>query len=273
MLITDAAVRETAANLAQSLGGDWVIDPEAPVDGAAHLIYSDGRGISFRPLFGGTTVQLWITGNAAPPPPDGATVAERAVYEAQLAARLPEGHRYNKSTALVTEDDEDPEHLILRTLEDELLPAFEYKPRYVGHQPWIELFDNALADVAAERAAPPASGSNHEDSEPEHAGGDEADQEVEREPAPEADEDRQPEGDAGEETPQQTTPPDDEPEPEATQPSSPGADAGPESPPEPSPADDVSGEADDQPAAETTPAKKRRPRSRTTKRAPKASTT
>ncbi|MDX3130605.1 hypothetical protein PV367_12555, partial [Streptomyces europaeiscabiei] len=62
MLITDAAVREAAANLAQSLGGDWVIDTAAPADGAAHLVYSDGRGISFRPIFGGTTVQLWITG-------------------------------------------------------------------------------------------------------------------------------------------------------------------------------------------------------------------
>ncbi|MDX2881131.1 hypothetical protein, partial [Streptomyces ipomoeae] len=35
MLITDAAVRETAATIAQSLGEGWVIDPEAPADGAA----------------------------------------------------------------------------------------------------------------------------------------------------------------------------------------------------------------------------------------------
>lgn len=69
MLITDAAVREAAANLAQSLGGDWAIDTAAPADGAAHLVYSDGRGISFRPIFGGTTVQLWITGSAAPRSP------------------------------------------------------------------------------------------------------------------------------------------------------------------------------------------------------------
>uniref|UniRef100_UPI000AB1ABA3 hypothetical protein n=1 Tax=Streptomyces torulosus TaxID=68276 RepID=UPI000AB1ABA3 len=69
MLITDAAVRETAATIAQSLGEDWVIDPEAPADGAAHLISTDGKGISFRPIFGGTTVQLWITGSAPPPPP------------------------------------------------------------------------------------------------------------------------------------------------------------------------------------------------------------
>ncbi|MFG2022272.1 hypothetical protein [Streptomyces sp. NPDC048825] len=270
MLITDAAVRETAANLAQSLGDDWVIDPEAPADGAAHLIYSDGRGVSFRPLFGGTAVQLWITGNAAPLPPNGATLAERAAYEAQIAARLPEGHRYNKSTTLVTEGDEDPEHLILRTLEDELLPAFEYKPRYVGHQPWIELFDNALADVAAERDAPPTSANTNEDSGPEHAESTVADQEAEHEPAPEVDENRQPEDVAGEEAPHEATTPDAEPE--VTQPLSPEAEAEPESPPEPSSADEISGEADDQPAVKTSPTKKRRPRSRTTKHVPKAST-
>ncbi|MFI1436546.1 hypothetical protein [Streptomyces lydicus] len=151
MLITDAAVRETAATLAQSLEGDWILDPEAPADGAAHLISSDGRAISFRPIFGGATVQLWITGNAAPTLLDDATPAELAAHEAHIAARLPEGHRYNKATTLVTDDEEDPAVIILRTLEDHLLPAFEYKPRYVGHRPWIDLFDNALAAVTAER--------------------------------------------------------------------------------------------------------------------------
>ncbi|MGW1064332.1 hypothetical protein ACWD4F_07450 [Streptomyces aureus] len=155
MLITDAAVRETAVNLAQSLGGDWVIDAEAPADGAAHLIYSDGRAVSFRPIFGGATVQLWITGNAAPALPQGATPAERAAHEAHTMARLTEGHRYNKATTLVTEDDEEPAAIILRTLQD-LLPAFEHKPRYVGHQPWIDVFGNALAAVTAERNPSPA---------------------------------------------------------------------------------------------------------------------
>lgn len=156
MLITDAAVREAAANLAQSLGGDWAIDTAAPADGAAHLVYSDGRGISFRPIFGGTTVQLWITGSAAPPLPDDATLADHATYEAQLTARLPEGHRYNKATTLVTEADEDPELIILRTLEDDLLPAFDYKPRYVGHRPWIDLFESALSQVMDESRRPRA---------------------------------------------------------------------------------------------------------------------
>ena len=165
MLITDAAVREAAANLAQSLGGGWMIDTAAPADGAAHLVYNDGRGISFRPIFGGTTVQLWITGSAAPPLPDDATLADHARREAQLAARLAEGHRYNKATTLVTEADEDPELIILRTLEDDLLPAFDYKPRYVGHRPWIDLFDSALSQVMGE--APPAAGTSLRDCGPE----------------------------------------------------------------------------------------------------------
>lgn len=150
MLITDAAVREAAANLAQSLSGAWVIDSQAPADGAAHLVSNDGRGISFRPVFGGTIVQLWITGNATPPPPVDATPAEQSVYEAQAALRLPQGQRYNKAANLVTEDDEDPEDIIMRTLECDLLPAFEYKPGYVGHRPWVDLFDKALVAAAAD---------------------------------------------------------------------------------------------------------------------------
>ncbi|WJV48940.1 hypothetical protein [Streptomyces flavofungini] len=156
MLITDAAVRETAITLTQRLEGDWTLDPNAPNDGAAHLIYTDGRAISFRPVFGGTAVQLWITGSAVPAQQDAPAPTKRATHEARTAARLPEGHRYNKATSLLSEDDEDPTDIILRTLEDHLLPAFEYKPRYVGHRPWVDLFDNALATVTAGRGSPPA---------------------------------------------------------------------------------------------------------------------
>lgn len=168
MLITDTAVRETAATLAQSLGPGWTLDSEAPADGAAHLVHSDGRAISFRPIFGGASVQLWITGNADPDLPDSATPAQQAAREAQLLARLPEGHRYNKATTLVTEGDEEPAVIILSTLEEHLLPAFQYKPRYVGHQPWKDLFDNALAAVAAESDTPQATGGSTE-TEPDAA--------------------------------------------------------------------------------------------------------
>ncbi|WP_411142283.1 hypothetical protein [Streptomyces sp. x-80] len=240
MLITDAAVREAAATLAQSLGGDWTLDPEAPADGAAHLIYSDGRAIGFRPIFGGVTVQLWITGNAAPTLPTGATPAEHAAHEARIAARLPEGHRYNKATTLVTDEEEEPAVIILRALED-LLPAFEHKPLYVGHRPWVDLFDNALAAVTAERDTLPATDTGEEDGpEPESAAGPDGEREPDLvEVANEAD--AEPEPDAEAEPPRES---------------------------EPAQADTISGQADEQPG----PTASRRPRKRTAKRRPKAST-
>jgi hypothetical protein len=283
MLITDAAVREAAAKLAQSLGGDWAIDTAAPADGAAHLVYSDGRGISFRPIFGGTTVQLWITGSAAPPLPDDAILADRALHEAQLTARLAEGHRYNKATTLVTEADEDLELiilLILRTLEDELLPAFDYKPRYVGHRPWIDLFDSALSQVMDE--APLATGTSlrdcgpeahmtppgvGEDAEPtaDSESGPVADNEAAIEPGitPAPERDQQPESPSADEVQDGDAAPAEElePEPEVTQPSS----AEPDSVSEPKPSGEISGEADAQHAPETSSTTKRRPRSRTLK--------
>jgi hypothetical protein len=259
MLITDAAVREAAANLAQSLGGDWAIDAEAPADGAAHLVCSDGRGVSFRPIFGGTTIQLWITGNAAPPPPNGATLAEQAAYEAQIAARLPKGHRYNKAATLVTENDEEPERIIMRTLEDGLLPAFEYKPRYVGHQPWIGFFDKVLADVTAEQDTPPALTNTDEDAAPEHAGDSVADQEAGAEQPPsEGDGERQPEDADDEDITQEAAAPDEERQTEVA--------------PQPA-AIDARNDADAQPASETPPATKTRPRKPTSKRRPNTNAT
>ncbi|TQK44375.1 hypothetical protein FBY35_5879 [Streptomyces sp. SLBN-118] len=246
MLITDAAVRETAATLTQKLGGDWALDPEAPADGAAHLIHSDGRAISFRPIFGGATVQLWITGNAAPSLPDDATPAERATHEAQIAARLAQGHRYNKATTLVTEEEEDPAVIILRTLEDDLLPAFEYKPRYVGHRPWIDLFHNALAAVTAEHDAPSAPADTDEDTEPEDTKGVDADREIEREPTPEDEEGAQPQ-------PRPTRNPD----PKGKTPNR-EADAPPEPAPEPTSADETSPTANGRPR-KPTPKRRRRP--------------
>ncbi|WP_043684280.1 hypothetical protein [Streptomyces xylophagus] len=282
MLITDAAVREAAANLAQSLGGDWAIDAAAPADGAAHLVYSDGRGISFRPIFGGTTVQLWITGSAAPPLPD------HALREAQLAARLAEGHRYNKATTLVTEADEDPELIILRTLEDDLLPAFDYKPRYVGHRPWKDLFDKALTQVMDE--ATPATGTSlrdcgpeahttppdvGEDAEPstDTESGPVADNDpvIEPDPTPAPDGEQQADTRAFDEVQEEGPPPAEEPDSETAQPpsSEPETDSASES----RPSGESGSEADTQPAAEISPNTKRRPRNRTPKRRPKTNST
>lgn len=160
MLITDAAVQEAALALAQRLtliepgAGTWTIDPEAPADGAAHLLHDDGRGVSFRPIFGGTTAQIWITGTLAPALPADATPAEQDAHDAQLALRLAAGHRYNRAVTLLTEDDEDPADLILAAAENDLLPAFTLKPLYVGHRPWDDLFTEVLAEVNGETAAP-----------------------------------------------------------------------------------------------------------------------
>ncbi|MFB7828879.1 hypothetical protein [Streptomyces hydrogenans] len=154
MLITNTAVQEAALTLAQRLTltdpatGTWAIDPEAPADGAAHLIHDDGRGLSFRPVFGGTTAQIWITGAPAPSLPADSTPAEQDAHEAQLTLRLAAGHRYNKAVTLLTEDEDvDPADLILTTVEHHLLPAFTLKPHYVGHRPWDDLFAEVLAEA------------------------------------------------------------------------------------------------------------------------------
>ncbi|MGA5637694.1 hypothetical protein ACPCTN_02935 [Streptomyces cinereoruber] len=161
MLITNAAVQEAALTLAQRLTltdpatGTWGIDPEAPADGAAHLIHDDGRGLSFRPVFGGTTAQIWIAGAPAPSLPADATPAERDAHQAQLALRLAAGHRYNKAVTLLTDDDDvDPADLILDTVENHLLPAFTLKPHYVGHRPWDDLFAEALAEANDDTVTP-----------------------------------------------------------------------------------------------------------------------
>ncbi|MEV7279693.1 hypothetical protein [Streptomyces sp. NPDC093111] len=162
MLITDAAVHEAALTLAQRLTltdpatGTWTIDPEAPADGAAHLTHDDGRSLSFRPIYGGTTAQIWITGAPTPSLPADATPAERNAHKAHLALRLAAGHRYNHAITLLAEDDndDDPADLIQAAVENNLLPAFTIKPLYVGHRPWDDLFAEALAEATNENATP-----------------------------------------------------------------------------------------------------------------------
>ncbi|MFJ3229961.1 hypothetical protein [Streptomyces sp. NPDC086787] len=270
MLITDAAVRETAATLAQSLGGDWTIDPEAPADDSAHLI-CDGRAISFRPTFGGKSVQLWITGNAAPSLPDGATPAEHTAHDTRMAARLPEGHRYNKAASLITAEDEDPAVIILRTLRDHLLPAFEYKPHYVGHRPWVELFEKAMDALNDDPTATP--GTSLRDCGPEaHTRPHDEDLEPENQDEPDMQPDLDPEAEANppaEPEPQtQSAASDDGPDSTAPtgKPSSESDHQQPDTAPEATPAEEGAGEISE-------PAATRRPRKRPTKRRPKASTT
>ncbi|WP_328404051.1 hypothetical protein OHS70_34390 [Streptomyces sp. NBC_00390] len=160
MLITDAAVKETGLTVARTLGSGWNIDADAPADGAAHLLHIDGSRLGFRPIFGGVTVQLWITGNATPPLADDADAAAKAVHETYLAGRLAEGRHYHAAVSLVGTEgkpaDKEPADLIIETLHERLFPAFEQKPFYVGHRPWIATFEGAMADIAAEQETQPA---------------------------------------------------------------------------------------------------------------------
>lgn len=156
MLINDEATRQVAEILGNALGVGFTLRNAAIADGAAHIEYPDGRAVGFRPIFGGAIVQLWIIGNAKP-----ASEGEPPTL------RLLEGQTYHAAISLLDTEDDDPADLLLGKLTDDLLPAFEFKPHYVGHRPWEDVFNNALADSIAEqssRARPSETGE-----EPPHA--------------------------------------------------------------------------------------------------------
>ena len=178
-----------------------------------------------------------------------------------------------KATTLVMEEDEDPAVIIMRAFEDHLLPAFEYKPRYVGHRPWVDLFDKTLAAVAAERSAPPAAADVAQpeatvqpEPEPEDVAEPDAEVEQEREleVKPEVglatEQSSQSQGPSGEDHPDGASAPATEPQHEDVQS---GGDAQSES----APADNANGQAEEQPEAAN-----RRPRKRAPRRRPKATT-
>ncbi|MGP3999501.1 hypothetical protein [Streptomyces sp. 8N706] len=190
--------------------------------------------------------------------PDGATPAEQAGHEVHIAARLPEGHRYNKATTLVTENDEDPADIILCTLEDHLLPAFDYKPRYVGHQPWIDHFGNDLAAVTAECDAPAAP-----DDHDQHPA-------AEAESTPQADSEQEPEEDAEELEVEELVPQDQAAASEESP--SPELDNDTEAALEPA-TDDADNGTENQTAPEPAPAPGRRTRKRSSKRRATATAT
>lgn len=164
MLITDAAVTAAGHTVADLLGPGWHVDPDAPTDGAAHLLHTDGRRCGFRPIFGGIIVQLWIIGNTAPPITEDADDATKAAHDTYVAGRLAAGSYYHTAVSLLTRtDDEDtasediePEDLITGTFRADLLPAFEQKPFYVGHRPWLDVFAVAVADLTAAAELEPA---------------------------------------------------------------------------------------------------------------------
>ncbi|WP_406738603.1 hypothetical protein OG365_24610 [Streptomyces sp. NBC_00853] len=139
MLINDEATRQVAETIGNALGVGFTLRNAAIANGAAHIEYPDGRALGFRPIFGGAIVQLWIIGIAKP-----------AGEDHPPTLRLLEGHRYHAAISLIDAED-DPADLILEKLTNDLLPAFEFKPHYVGHRPWEDAFSNALADAIAEQ--------------------------------------------------------------------------------------------------------------------------
>ncbi|MET9318778.1 hypothetical protein ABZX75_01050 [Streptomyces sp. NPDC003038] len=142
MLINDEATRQVAETVGNALGIGFTLRNAVLANGAAEMGYPDGRVLGFRPIFGGAFVQLWIIGNAKPagdgePPTLG----------------LLDGQLYHAAISLIDAEDTDPADLILEKLTNDLLPAFEFKPHYVGHRPWEDAFNNALADSIAEQSS------------------------------------------------------------------------------------------------------------------------
>ncbi|MET7530222.1 hypothetical protein [Streptomyces goshikiensis] len=140
MLINDDATRQVAETVGNALGIGFTIRNAVLVGGAAELGYPDGRVLGFRPIFGGAYVQLWIIGNAKP-----ASEGEPPTLG------LLDGQLYHAAISLIDAEDTDPADLILEKLTNDLLPAFEFKPHYVGHRPWEVAFNNVLAAAIAEQ--------------------------------------------------------------------------------------------------------------------------
>ncbi|MFF7613490.1 hypothetical protein [Streptomyces lavendulae] len=142
MLINDDATRQVAETIGNTLGIGFTLRNANFANGAAVMEYPDGRALGFRPIFGGAFVQLWIIGNAEPagegePPSLG----------------LPKGCLYHAAISLMDAEDADPADLILQKLTNDLIPAFDFKPHYVGHRPWEAAFENALASAIAEQGS------------------------------------------------------------------------------------------------------------------------
>ncbi|MGW4505876.1 hypothetical protein ACWENO_14680 [Streptomyces sp. NPDC004436] len=161
MLINDEATRQVAETIGTALGVGFTLRNAAIANGAAHIEYPDGRTLGFRPIFGGAIVQLWIIGNAKP----------AGEGEPPTLALL-EGHLYHAAVSLIDAEDADPADLILEKLTADLLPAFDFKPHYVGHRPWEDAFSRELAAAVAEPHAETASAPTqepalHADQEPE----------------------------------------------------------------------------------------------------------
>ncbi|THA31416.1 hypothetical protein [Streptomyces sp. A1547] len=156
MLINDEATRQVAETIGNALGVGFTLRNGAIAGGAAHIEYPDGRALGFRPIFGGAIVQLWIVGNAKPADegePPTVALREGQLYHASLSLirPLPDPAGADDSHAEDDGPDDDPAELILEKFKTDLIPAFDFKPHYVGHRPWEDAFSNALAASIVEQ--------------------------------------------------------------------------------------------------------------------------
>ncbi|WP_406050999.1 hypothetical protein OG280_26425 [Streptomyces virginiae] len=158
MLINDEATRQVAETIGNALGVGFTLRNGAIAGGAAHIEYPDGRALGFRPIFGGAIVQLWIVGNAKSADegePPTLALHEGQLYHASLSLirPLPDPAGADDSPAEDEAEgpDADPAELILEKFKADLIPAFDFKPHYVGHRPWEDAFSNALANSIAEQ--------------------------------------------------------------------------------------------------------------------------
>ncbi|MGW1801709.1 hypothetical protein ACWCQN_38780 [Streptomyces sp. NPDC001984] len=143
MQLAPSALHTTAETLGRHLGwtpNELIIDDIISLDGP------QDRQIGMRLLGNGSSIQLWATGGTEPDdqePTEG-------------IAPLPRGHRWHTWVYIGRlEADKDPATVLYNAITDQLLPAFDTKPLYVGHRPWEEAFDSALSEVMNESAPAP----------------------------------------------------------------------------------------------------------------------
>ncbi|MFJ3630768.1 hypothetical protein [Streptomyces sp. NPDC090112] len=163
MLINDEATRQAAETIGNALGVGFTLRNAAIAGGAAHIEYPDGRALGFRPIFGGAVVQLWIVGNAKAAgegEPPTLALLEGQLYHASLSLIRPLSDPAETDVSPTDAEAEapgdDPAELILEKFKTDLIPAFDFKPHYVGHRPWEEAFNHALADAIGEPHTEPA---------------------------------------------------------------------------------------------------------------------
>ncbi|MFE2586006.1 hypothetical protein [Streptomyces sp. NPDC059378] len=138
MQLAPSALHDTAGTLSTRLG--WTLN-ELIIDDTVSLDGPHDRQIAMRLNSDGSSIQLWAIGGTEP-----------ADHEpSEDFSPLPAGHHWNSWIHIGRlEADGDPAAILYNAITERLIPAFDTKPLYVGHQPWDQAFDSALSEMAAE---------------------------------------------------------------------------------------------------------------------------